>query len=266
MLASSALLASAAATLPLQNAILSEPSKAAEDPGVSSATTTWTSLTQIPSEATIHIQKAWNTPVAATVYQKVLADDTNTTTDILRLKAAATIHAGDWLHAPPITAVGLRLSDEDIRIAVGFRLGSRTCQPHSCLCGSMVDAQGLHSLSCRKSAPRQIRHAQINNIIWISVRRRSTRQSRNQWVCRGRMAKDLTVRRRSHGREASHWCGTLPYQTHSLTRTLVTRRRERQQRLTERQQTKQQNTQIWLRRTTSCLSQSRRVEHGTSWH
>ena len=38
------------------------------------------------------------------------------------------------------------------------------------------------------------------------------------------------------------------------------------QRLTERQQTKQQNTQIWLRRTTSCLSQSRRVEHGTSWH
>ena len=128
MLASSAILASAAATLPLQHVILSESIKAAEDPAVSSATTTWTSLTQssILVEAMRHIQKAWDTPVAATVYQKLLADDTNTATDFARLKAAATLHAGDWLHAPPITAVGLRLSDEDIRIAVGFRLGSRT--------------------------------------------------------------------------------------------------------------------------------------------
>ena len=124
MLASSAFLASAAATLPLQNAILSESIKAAEDPAVSLATTTWTSLTQnsIPVEAMRHTQKAWNTPVAATVYQKILADDTNTATAIARLKAAAILQAGDWLHAPPITAVGLRLSDEDIRIAVGFRL------------------------------------------------------------------------------------------------------------------------------------------------
>ena len=173
MLASSAFLASTAATLPLQNAILSEPIQAAEDPAVSSATTTWTSLTQssVPVEATRQIQKAWDTPGAATVYQKILADDTNTATDIARLKAAATLHAVDWLHAPPITAVELRLSDEGIRIAVGFRLGSRTCQPHSCLCGLMVDAQGLHGLSCRKSAPRQIRHAQMNDIIWRSVKK-----------------------------------------------------------------------------------------------
>ena len=49
-----------------------------------------------------------------------------------------------------------------------------------------------------------------------------------------------TRRCRSHEREACHWRGTLPYQTHLLTRTLVTRRQERQQQLTERQQTKQQ--------------------------
>ena len=82
-----------------------------------------------------------------------------------------TLHAGDWQHAPPITAVGLRLSDEDIRIAVGFRLGSKTCQPRSCPCGSMVNAQGLHGFSCRNSAPRQIRHAQMNDIIWRSVKK-----------------------------------------------------------------------------------------------
>ena len=49
----------------------------------------------IPVAATRHIQKAYDTPVAATVYQKILADDTNTATDIARLKAAATLHAGD---------------------------------------------------------------------------------------------------------------------------------------------------------------------------
>ena len=218
MLASSAFLASAAVTLPLQNAILYEPIKAAEDQAVSSATTTWTSLTQssIPVEAMRHIQKAWDTPVATTLYQKILADDTNKATDIARLKAAATLHAedwlhappvtavGDWLHAPPITAVGLRLSDEDIRIAVGFRLGSRTCQPHRCLCGSMVDAQGLHGLSCRKSAPRQIRHAQMNDIVWRSVKEAQYPAVKEPVGLSRSDGKDQTVRRRSHGREASH--------------------------------------------------------------
>ena len=130
----------------------------------------------------------------------------------------------------------------------------------------MVDAQGLHGLSCRKSAPRQIRHAQMNDIVWRSMKNAQYPAVKEPVGLSRSDAKDQTVRRRSHGREASHWHGTLPYQTHLRTRTLVTRRRERQQRLAERQQTKQQNTQILLRRTTSCLLQSRRVEHGTSWH
>jgi len=38
--------------------------------------------------------------------------------DEARLLAAASPHSGDWLHAPTITAVGLRLSDDAIRVAV----------------------------------------------------------------------------------------------------------------------------------------------------
>ena len=34
----------------------------------------------------------------------------------------------DWLNAPPVTAIGLRLTDEAIRVEVGFWLGSTTCQ------------------------------------------------------------------------------------------------------------------------------------------
>jgi len=40
-----------------------------------------------------------------------------------RFLAAQSTHAGDWVHAPPITAVGLRQSNETIRVAVGMGLG-----------------------------------------------------------------------------------------------------------------------------------------------
>jgi len=51
-----------------------------------------------------------------------------------------------WLHAPPITAVGLRLSNEAIRVAVGMRLGINLSEPHQCQCGVVVDARGITRL------------------------------------------------------------------------------------------------------------------------
>ena len=73
------------------------------------------------------------------------------TTDGARLKDAGAPHAGDWLNDPPITAVGLTFSDGAIRVAVGCRLGSATCQSHTCICGKKVDVRGLHGISCRKT-------------------------------------------------------------------------------------------------------------------
>ena len=35
----------------------------------------------------------------------------------------------------------------------------------------MVDARGLHSLACRKSAPRHIRHSQLNDLIWRAIKK-----------------------------------------------------------------------------------------------
>ena len=88
-----------------------------------------------------------------------------TNIDLARLKAASDLHSSDWLHAAPIASVGLKLTDEEIRIAVAQRLGAMVCSPHTCVCGKMVDARGLHGLSCRKSAPRQQRHAMLNDAI-----------------------------------------------------------------------------------------------------
>ena len=161
MLASSAFLASAVATLPLQDAILARSVHGEEDPAMRLAILVWMKISQstIPANALKHVQKALDSPVTASVYQKLLADPHNTPIDAARLRAVASEHAGDWLDAAPLTAVGLRLSDEAIRVAVGHRLGSTTCQPHTCICGVAVDSKGLHGLSCRKSSPRQIRHA-----------------------------------------------------------------------------------------------------------
>ena len=110
------------------------------------------------SQQTQHIQKAWDGPVAANQKNLILARALSDV-DKARLLAAASPHSGDWLHAPPITAVGLRLSDEAIRVAVAHRLGSKACDPHTCVCGKAVDARGLHGLSCRRRAPRQQRHS-----------------------------------------------------------------------------------------------------------
>ena len=91
--------------------------------------------------------------------------------DLARLKAVVTPHAGDWLHAPSLIAIGLWLSDEAIRLAIGYRLGTNICQPHTCVCGATVDARGLHGLACHKSEPRHIRHSQLNDLIWRAVKK-----------------------------------------------------------------------------------------------
>src|SRR6218665_4098375 len=57
------------------------------------------------------------------------------------LNASMAPHASDWLHALPLTTFNLKLSDEAVRVAVGLRLGSAICEPHTCVCGAPVSAR-----------------------------------------------------------------------------------------------------------------------------
>jgi len=91
----------------------------------------------------------------ATKHASLLQSRAQCDVDKARLLAVASSHSGDWLHAPPIASIGLRLSDEAVRLAVAQRLGCKACEPHTCICGKPVDARGLHGLFCRKSSPRQ---------------------------------------------------------------------------------------------------------------
>jgi len=79
--------------------------------------------------------------------------------------AAATHHSGDWLMALPITACGLRLDDEAVRVAVASRLGLDLCIPHPCPCGSSVDAWGIHAFVCKHASGKILRHQALNDVI-----------------------------------------------------------------------------------------------------
>ena len=88
--------------------------------------------------------------------------------DEARLKAVTEPRAGDWLNASPLKAIGLRLSDEALRVAVGYRLGCIICQPHICISGTTVDARRLHGLSSLR-ADQDTTRFKHNDIIWRAI-------------------------------------------------------------------------------------------------
>ena len=51
----------------------------------------------------------------------------------------------------PVSSCGLFLSDEEVRIAVGLRIGLPLVFPHACECGGMIDSLGLNVLHASKA-------------------------------------------------------------------------------------------------------------------
>jgi hypothetical protein len=105
----------------------------------------------------------------ANEFSNIISD--SCTADRARLLAVSSPHSSNWLHALPITSCGLRLDNEDIRVAVGLRLGTALCKPHLCPCGTLVDVSGTHGLACKKNSGKHARHSTINDIIRRSLAR-----------------------------------------------------------------------------------------------
>ena len=83
--------------------------------------------------------------------------------------AAVASHSGDWLLALPVSSCGLRLADDAVRVAVALRLGISVCIAHTCRCGAVADAQGLHSLVCKQAPSKTARHQAINDVVARAV-------------------------------------------------------------------------------------------------
>ena len=103
--------------------------------------------TQPPSAELAKLQRAWDDSCCSKVAVALLegaADER----DRARLRASQQEFSGAWLQALPLLAIGLKMSDEVMRVAVGVRLGANLCEPHTCNCGQQVDVRGTHGLAC----------------------------------------------------------------------------------------------------------------------
>ena len=83
-----------------------------------------------------------------------------------RLLAATAPQSGAWLNALPSSTLGLKLDNEQLRVAVALRIGAPISQPHQCRhCQAPVDSLATHGLSCRYSVGRHPRHRSVNDLL-----------------------------------------------------------------------------------------------------
>ena len=169
-LAVSAFLSSLHASENLARVILPPSIFTMPDPQSQVATAVWLQRggVSLPQGDDTVKQRAWDEAICSATYDQLLtrADQSSRA----RLLAVASPNAGAWLHALPCRNLGLCLSDRELRIAIGLRLGAPLVRRHTCVCGAVVDALGLHGLSCRRSAGRQRRHAQANDVLIRAIR------------------------------------------------------------------------------------------------
>ena len=145
-----------------------------DDPLITGAIGCWQRLggAQLPSHPASHSQRNWDNPICEATFANILSS--SDAVGRARLLASTSNGSGQWLHALPSSALGLRLTDEETRIAVGLRVGADLVFPHKCICGSQVSSNGHHGLSCKKSSGRFLRHSLANDIIARSFRSADT--------------------------------------------------------------------------------------------
>ena len=110
-------------------------------------------------------QRSWDKPRIDVLFESLLSSCSDQESRA-RLLAARTRESGAWLHAAPVSSLGLQLSNDAVRITIGLRVGASIVQPHSCaLCAKEVDHLARHDLSCKSSQGRTPRHNNLNAII-----------------------------------------------------------------------------------------------------
>ena len=86
-----------------------------------------------------------------------------------RLEQCASKYSGSWLEALPSNNLGLRLTNQQLSIAAGLRLGCPIVKANVCECGSQNDSYGIHGLSCKMGPGKHFRHASCNKIISLAL-------------------------------------------------------------------------------------------------
>ena len=127
----------------------------------------WFNLEKIEMAPENEIQKIWTEPIFdSEIAGLILRLEP---TDVKRFNAFQDRFGSQWLNVIPCKNLRLKLSNQQLRIAIGLRLGSKICERHKCVCGKDVTEDGWHGLSCLKSAGRFSRQSNLNALIKQSL-------------------------------------------------------------------------------------------------
>ena len=85
--------------------------------------------------------------------------------NVKRLNAYQDPFGSAWLNVVPSKNLGLKLTDQQLRISLSVRLGPKICEKHTCRCGKFVEENGHHGFSCARSAGRFSRHHNFNTLL-----------------------------------------------------------------------------------------------------
>ena len=86
---------------------------------------------EAPEDVAACKQKTWDNICTMSTFQHLL-DNAADEEEHARLPAVTTKESGAWLRPLPVTALGLRMDENTVRVEVGLRLGTRLCAPHTC--------------------------------------------------------------------------------------------------------------------------------------
>ena len=110
-----------------------------------------------PSSAT----DSWQRPADEARHGQLVADFV-APRDVARLLSASTAESAALYRGFPCSRDGTRLSNAEMTIAVGLRLGLPVAASSLCVCGKQLDELGDHALSCNHGVERLRRHADVN--------------------------------------------------------------------------------------------------------
>ena len=127
----------------------------------------WFELGKIEMAPEKEFQKNWTEPIFdSEIADLILRLEPK---DVKRFNAFQDRFGSQWLNVIPCKNLRIKLSNQQLRIAIGFILGSKICERHKCVCGKDVTKDRWHGLSCLKKAGRFSRHSNLNALIKQSL-------------------------------------------------------------------------------------------------
>ena len=93
----------------------------------------WFEIGKIEMAQENEIQKNWTEPIFESEIAELILR--LGPTDVKRFNAFQDRFGSHWLNVIPCKNLRLRLWNQQLRIAIGFRLGSKICERHKCVCG-----------------------------------------------------------------------------------------------------------------------------------